>query len=58
MVVHDFHPSTWEAETDGSPWVQGQRGLHSEFQDSQGYVEKFCLNKKARKQANKQKTNK
>jgi hypothetical protein len=24
-------------------WVQGQPGLQSEFQDSQGYTEKTCL---------------
>jgi hypothetical protein len=27
-------------------WVQGQPGLQSEFQDSQGYKEKPCLEKK------------
>jgi hypothetical protein len=27
-------------------WVQGQPGLQSEFQDSQGYTEKPCLQKK------------
>jgi hypothetical protein len=27
-------------------WVRGQPGLHSEFQDSQGYTEKHCLRKK------------
>jgi hypothetical protein len=26
-------------------WVRGQRGLQSEFQDSQGYTEKPCLAK-------------
>jgi hypothetical protein len=26
-------------------WVQGQPGLQSEFQDSQGYTEKPCLKK-------------
>jgi hypothetical protein len=36
-------------------WVQGQPGLQSEFQDSQGYTEKPCL--KTNKQTNKQ-TNK
>jgi hypothetical protein len=35
-------------------WVRGQPGLHSEFQDSQGYTEKPCL-KKNKKQTNKQK---
>jgi hypothetical protein len=37
-------------------WVQGQSGLQSEFQDSQGYTEKTCLEKtKTNKQTNKQK---
>jgi hypothetical protein len=37
--------------------VQGQPGLQSEFQDSQGYTEKPCLKKKSNKQnkTNKQK---
>jgi hypothetical protein len=26
-------------------WVRGQPGLQSEFQDSQGYIEKPCLEK-------------
>jgi hypothetical protein len=30
-------------------WVQGQSGLQSEFQDSQGYTEKPCLEKKKTK---------
>jgi hypothetical protein len=30
-------------------WVWGQPGLHSEFQDSQGYTEKPCLKKKKKK---------
>jgi hypothetical protein len=51
VVVHAFNPSTWEAEA-GDFWVQGQPGLQSEFQDSQGYTEKPCLEKQ------KQKTNK
>jgi hypothetical protein len=41
-------------------WVWGQPGLQSEFQDSQGYTEKHCLEKpkpKQTKQTNKQ-TNK
>jgi hypothetical protein len=33
---HLFNPCTWEAEAGGS-------GLQSEFQDSQGYTEKPCL---------------
>jgi hypothetical protein len=36
-------------------WVRGQPGLQSEFQDSQGYTEKPCLEKtKKNKQTNKQ----
>jgi hypothetical protein len=31
-------------------WVQGQPGLQSEFQDSQGYTEKPCLGKKKKKE--------
>jgi hypothetical protein len=30
-------------------WVQGQPGLQSEFQDSQGYREKPCLKKNQKK---------
>jgi hypothetical protein len=40
MVAHAFNPSTWEAEAS-----RGQPGLQSEFQDSQGYIEKPCLEK-------------
>jgi hypothetical protein len=38
-------------------WVQGQPGLQSEFQDSQGYIEKPCLEKpqQTNKQTNKTK---
>ena len=43
MVAHSFNSSTWEAETGGSLWVQDQPGLHREFQDSQGYVERDCF---------------
>jgi hypothetical protein len=35
-------------------WVRGQPDLQSEFQDSQGYTEKPCLEKnKTNKQTNK-----
>ena len=30
-------------------WVQGHPGLQSEFQDSQGYTEKPCLQKTKKK---------
>jgi hypothetical protein len=39
-------------------WVWGQPGLQSEFQGSQGYTEKPCLEKNKNKQTNKQKTKK
>jgi hypothetical protein len=32
-------------------WVQGQPGLQSEFQDSQGYREKPCLKKQKKKKS-------
>ena len=40
---HTFNPNTQEAEAGQSLGVQGQPGLHSEFQDSQGYTETRCL---------------
>jgi hypothetical protein len=36
-------------------WVQGQPGLQSEFQDSQGYTEKPCLGKKKKKKKKRKK---
>jgi hypothetical protein len=32
-------------------WVRGQSGLQSEFQDSQGYTEKPCLEKQKQKKS-------
>ena len=60
VVAHAFNPSIQEAEAD--LWIQGQLVLQSEFQDSQGYTEKPCLEKpklknKTNKQTNKQKKN-
>jgi hypothetical protein len=43
-MAHAFNPSTQEAEA-GRFLVRGQPGLQSEFQDSQGYTEKPCLEK-------------
>jgi hypothetical protein len=34
-------------------WVQGQLGLQSEFQDSQSYTEKACLEKNIKKKERK-----
>jgi hypothetical protein len=36
-------------------WVQGQPNLQSEFQDSQSYTEKPCLEKQNKKQKTKTK---
>jgi hypothetical protein len=44
MVTHNINPSTWEADT-GDLWVLDQPDLQSNFQDSQGYTEKSCLEK-------------
>jgi hypothetical protein len=43
MVAHAFNPNTWEAEA--SRFLSSRPGLQSEFQDSQGYTEKPCLEK-------------
>lgn len=48
VVMHTFDPSPWEAETDGSFWVQSQL-------DRQGYIEKPCLEKTKKNQTNKTK---
>jgi len=37
VVAQAFNTSIREAEAGGALWVQGQPGLHSEFQDSQSY---------------------
>jgi hypothetical protein len=55
VVVHAFNPSTWEAEA-GEFLSRGQPGLHSEFQDSQGYAEKPCLNKTKQNKTKQNKT--
>jgi hypothetical protein len=36
-------------------WVQGQHGLQGEFQNSQGYTEKPCLEKQKQKKTKKTK---
>lgn len=58
-----FNRGTREAEADRSPWVRGQPGVQSNFQDSQS-TKKPCLknNNNPKEQKNKetkeQKTNK
>jgi hypothetical protein len=52
VLAHAFNPSTWEVGE--SLRVQGQPGLQSEeFQDSQGYTEKPCLEKPQKKKKKK-----
>lgn len=58
MVVHTFHPSTWEAEAGRSPWVRGQPGPQIKFQDSQGYTAKSCLKNKPKQTKENKQTNK
>jgi hypothetical protein len=48
VVAHAFNPSTWR-QRQADFWVRGQPGLQSEFQDSQGYTEKPCLEKQTNK---------
>jgi hypothetical protein len=43
MVAHTFNPSTREAEADG--FLSSRPAWSTEFQDSQGYTEKPCLEK-------------
>ena len=47
-MAHAFNPSTWKAE-EADFWVRDQTGLQSEFQDSQVYSEKPCLEKPKKK---------
>ena len=52
-MAHAFNPGR-QRQLD--LWVQGQPGLQSEFQDSQGYTEKPCLEKAKKKKKKKKKT--
>ena len=56
-MAHAFNPRTWEAEAGRfmSSRPQGQPGLQSEFQDSQGYTEKLCLEKTKNNKQNRKK---
>jgi hypothetical protein len=56
-VAHTFNPST-RRQRQADFWVRGQPGLHSEFQDSQGYTEKPCLEKQKNKKTKKKKKKK
>jgi hypothetical protein len=53
VVVHAFNPSTREAEA--GRFLSSRPGLQNEFQDSQGYKEKSCLEKSNTKKKKKKK---
>jgi hypothetical protein len=44
MEAPAFNPSAEVVEADRPLWVPGQQGLHNEFQNSQGYIVRPCLN--------------
>jgi hypothetical protein len=48
VVAHALIPALGR-QRQADFWVRGQPGLQSEFQDSQGYTEKPCLEKPKRK---------
>jgi hypothetical protein len=52
LVARAFNPSTREQRQEDF-WVLGQPDLQSEFQDSQGYTEKPCLEKQNKTKQNK-----
>ena len=49
-------PALWR-QRQADFWVQGQPGVQSEVQDSQGYTEKPCLEKKQKNKTKKKKQN-
>ena len=49
VVTQAFNPSTWEAEA-GRSLSSRPAWSQSEFQDSQGYTEKPCLEKQQQQQ--------
>jgi hypothetical protein len=51
MIVHALIPALGR-QRQADFWIRGQPGLQSEFQDSQGYTKKPCLEKQ-NKQTNK-----
>jgi hypothetical protein len=50
VVAHSFSPSTWEA----GGFLSSRPAWSTEFQDSQGYTEKPCLEKTKRKEGRKE----
>jgi hypothetical protein len=53
MVAHAFNPSTKEAEA--GPSLSKRLAWYTEFQDSQGYREKPCLERQNQTKSNPQK---
>jgi len=54
VVAHAFNLSAWEAEA--GRFLSSRSGLQSEFQDSQGYTEKLCLENTKKKKKKKKKS--
>jgi hypothetical protein len=55
-VVHVFNPSTWEA--DAGRFLSLRPAWSTEFQDSQGYTDNPCLEKKKKKRRKKERKRK
>ena len=53
LTVHAFSPSTQEAKQ-VDLWIPGYRGIHREFQNSQGYVERLCLERERERESDRQ----
>lgn len=43
MMMHDFNPSIWVAESDRS--INSKLALNTEFQDNQGYIQRNPVSK-------------
>jgi hypothetical protein len=56
VVVHVFNPSTWEA--DAGRFLSLRPAWSTEFQDSQGYTDNPCLEKKKKKRRKKERKRK
>lgn len=49
VVIHIYNLNIQEAEAGGALDLEGQPGLHNEFQNNQSYSMKFCLKTKYQK---------